>query len=233
MFPYDPALLMAVQAVPQSIADVFRIMQAIDGQCVEGDGLKWFNWLYLQVTEAVEARVQAGGFSDAAWLAELDVQFAKLYFGALRNSLNGQTAPACWQALFECRNQTSLTRIQCALAGINSHINHDLPQAIVTTGEMTATRYSDYTALNSTLDGLIELAKKTLLIRLLVDPLPPASQVEDIIASWSVAAARETAWRNAEILSHLTASSTLAGNFMNTLDVLTTAGNKALLTPIL
>jgi hypothetical protein len=49
---------------------------------MDGDGLKWFNWLYLQVTQAVEARVASGGFADPAWLAQLDVQFAHLYFSA-------------------------------------------------------------------------------------------------------------------------------------------------------
>jgi hypothetical protein len=30
MFPYDPAILAAVQVNPQNIADVFKIMQTID-----------------------------------------------------------------------------------------------------------------------------------------------------------------------------------------------------------
>ena len=35
------------------------------------DGLKWFNWLYLQVTQAVEARVGAGAFHDPEGLPSL------------------------------------------------------------------------------------------------------------------------------------------------------------------
>jgi hypothetical protein len=34
-------------------------------------------------------RVAAGGFNDSAWLAELDVQFAALYFNALYAALTG------------------------------------------------------------------------------------------------------------------------------------------------
>ena len=60
MFPYDPALLAAVRTPPQSVADVLRIMQTIEATCIDGDGLKWFNWLYLQVTQAVETRIAAG-----------------------------------------------------------------------------------------------------------------------------------------------------------------------------
>jgi hypothetical protein len=95
MFPYDATLLATVQATPQSISDVLQELQAIDRICVEGDGLKWFNWLYGQVTEAVQARVLSGGFHDPAWLAQLDVQFARLYFSALKSSLSGQTASGC------------------------------------------------------------------------------------------------------------------------------------------
>jgi hypothetical protein len=214
-------------------------MQVIDATCIDGDGLKWFNWLYLQVTEAVEALVASGGFHDPAWLAQLDVQFARLYFGALASTLSGQPCPGCWQALFACRGQVAAARIQFALAGINAHINHDLPQAIVATCQATATlpnnastQYDDYTALNTTLDTLIESAKQTLRVRLLGDALPPVSHLEDTIAAWSVSAAREAAWRNAELLWHLKDLPPLYSNFLDTLDGLTTVASKALLVPV-
>jgi hypothetical protein len=239
MFPYDAALLAAVRMIPQSIADVLQTMQTIGRTCIDGDGLKWFNWLYLQVTQSVETRVASGRFSDPAWLAELDVQFARLYFGALESALRDQSSPGCWQALFERRDQTAVARIQFALAGINAHINHDLPQAIVATCQVTATnpqyggeQYQDYTALNSNLDSLIESAKRTLNVRLLGDPLPPVSNLEDTIAAWSVSAAREAAWQNAELLWHLRAVPPLTSTFVDTLDGLTTVAGKALLVPV-
>src|SRR5450432_2009998 len=178
MFPYDASLLALVQAAPQSVGDVIRTMQAIDAICSDGDGLKWFNWLYLGVTRAVGARVDAGGFHDAAWMAALDVQFAGLYFGALGSALSGEAPPQCWQVLFERRNWTVLARIQCALAGINAHINHDLPLAIVRTGAAPVhgdAHYEDFTALNATLSTLVDAAKATLHVRLLGDLLPPVA----------------------------------------------------------
>src|ERR1035441_6317599 len=99
------------------------------------------------------AGVDAGGFQDGAWMAALGVQFAGLYFGALRSALAGGTAPRCWTVLLERRNWTALARIQCALAGVNAHINHDLPTAIVRTGAAPVhgdAHYQDYTALNAT-----------------------------------------------------------------------------------
>src|ERR1039457_7530743 len=94
MLPYDAALLAIVQAAPQSIPEVLQVLHTIDTTCADTDGLKWFNWLYLQVTQAVEARVAAGGFTDPGWLAQLDVQFARLYFSALKSWLSGPAAPA-------------------------------------------------------------------------------------------------------------------------------------------
>ncbi|MGA3242584.1 MAG: DUF5995 family protein [Bryobacteraceae bacterium] len=239
MFPYDPTLLAAVQTPPQTVADVLHTMQTIESTCMDGDGLKWFNWLYLQVTQAVEARVVSGGFTDPDRLAALDVQFARLYFGAMESALSGQPTPGCWEALFQRRNQASIARIQFALAGINAHINHDLPLAIVATSQAASTtpqhgseQYNDYTALNTTLDSLIASAEQTLHVRLLGDALPPVSHLEDTIAAFSVSAAREAAWNNAELLWHLRAEPSFSAAFMNTLDGLTTVAGKSLLAPV-
>ena len=239
MFPYDAALLAAVQAAPQSISDVVQTLRTIDTTCIDGDGLKWFNWLYLQVTQAVESRVAAGGFTDPVWLAQLDIQFARLYFSALKSTLSGQAASACWQVVLNGRSQAEIARIQFALAGINAHINHDLPEAIVATCRVTGTtpdpagaHYNDYTALNSTLDGLIESAKRTLPVRLLGGALPPISRLEDTIAAWNVSAARESAWQNAEHLWLLRTIPSLESSFMDMLDGLTTVIGKVLVVPV-
>src|SRR5579863_3333380 len=104
MFPYDPAILAVVQNSPQTIPDVLNGLQSIDSACANEDGLKWFNWLYMTVTQAVEARVGAGGFTDSAWLAQLDVQFAGLYFSALRSFLTVAPCPGCWAAVFAVRD---------------------------------------------------------------------------------------------------------------------------------
>ena len=239
MFPYDSELAVAVRSPVQSIADVLRTLRAIDSTCIDTDGVKWFNWLYLQVTDAVETRVggAAGGFSNAAWLAELDVQFARLYFSALNAALTSGTCPACWTVLFGCRSNVRLARIQFALAGINAHINRDLPEAIVATCKATHTaplrgtpQYADYTSVNSTLETLIDSARKTLRVRLPGDPLPAVSQLEDVLAAWKVSAARETAWVNAEALWNLQAP--LTDNLKHSIDGVTTVIGKTLLVPV-
>lgn len=239
MFPYDRQIADAVRSPAQSISDVLAAMRTIDLACADGDGLKWFNWLYLQVTGAVETRIAGGGFSGPAWLTVLDVRFANLYFTALRGHLTGGECPGCWAALFSVRGDARIARIQFALAGINAHINHDLPEAIVQTCAATNTvpqhgsaQYTDYTNLNSTLDGLIETAKKTLHVRLLGDPLPPVTHLEDAVAAWGTAAAREQAWNNSEVLWHLRDVPSVATGFLAGLDGITAFASKTLLAPV-
>jgi hypothetical protein len=239
MFPYDPALLAAVQTDPQTLGDVLGIMHTMDGILPEADGLKWFHHLYLQVTEAVAQRVTAGGFSDPAWFAAMDVQFAKLYFGALAASLGGGTAPGCWQALFERRDDVRIARIQFTLAGMNAHINHDLPEAIVTTCTATGTapdrgavHYADYTALDSTLASLVETARRELHVRLLGEALPPVTHLEDTLAAFGVDEARDMAWTGAEILWGLRNMPPLAAGYEHSLDVTATFAGTALLAPV-
>ncbi|HTX42991.1 MAG TPA: DUF5995 family protein [Acidobacteriaceae bacterium] len=237
MFPYDNALLAAVQAAPQSVADVLNTMQVIDGICIPGDGLKWFNWLYYQVTQAVETRVSGGGFNNPAWLSTLDVKFATLFFDALRADLTGASVPGCWSAMFSVRDQQKIARIQFALAGVNAHINHDLPLAIMTTCQDTGTvpqhgtpEYSDYTSLNTNLDGLIAEAKSTLNVRLLGDDLPAISHLSDTIAAWNLSAARENAWNTAQSLWQQ--SPALVAAHVDIIDGLTTVISKSLLVPV-
>lgn len=220
------------------------MLESIQAICVDADGLKWFNGLYLQVTQAVQARVSlqgaaSGAFADPAWIAALDATFAGYYFSALKASLSGAAVPGCWQAMFSVRNQPMVTRIQFALAGMNAHINHDLPQAVAATCRTTGIRpehgsaqYTDFTAINITLDGLIDTARRELRVRLLGDALPPVSVLEDTLAAWSVSAARESAWNNAELLSSLGDATLLATTFLGTLDGFTTLAGKALLVPV-
>jgi hypothetical protein len=239
MFHYDPQLAAATQTPPQTVAEVLALLQTIDATCVDGDGLKWFNWLYLRVTATVEGLVAAGSFHNPSWLAELDVQFARLFFSALNGYLTGGACPHCWAAMFAVRTDARVARIQFALAGINAHINHDLAAAVVATCEATNTipqhgtpQYADYTAINGTLDGLIDIAKQTLHVRLLGDPLPPISNLENTVAAWGTAAAREQAWNHAQALWQLRSFPEISKGYLDGLDGLTTFGNKTLLVPV-
>ena len=235
MFAYDGQILTALRTQPGNVDQVLQVMQAIDSLCIDGDGLKWFNHLYYEVTQAVAARIAAGGFSDPSWMATLDVRFAGLYFDALRASLSGGDAPDCWTVLFERRNQTPLARIQFALAGINAHINHDLPVALVRMGtapDHGGVHYRDYTAINATLQALTDRAEAELHVRLLGDCLPPVSALEDTLAAFSITAAREAAWNNGEVLWALRGLPPFSARTLHALDGMTAVIGKTLLVPV-
>jgi len=238
LFPYDTSLLTLARSAPRSIPDVVQVLESIDATCVDGDGLKWFNRLYLQVTKAVQDRVDAGGFRNPAFLRELDVQFAKLYFDALAATLHGESCAACWTVMLTVRTNTRIARIQFALAGVNAHINHDLPEALVTTMRAIGTvpsvaspEHEDYSAVDSVLTPLIDQARQAYHVRLLGDPMPIVPQIEDTLAAWGLVAARAKAWNNGEILFHLPATPPLAPKFLDSLDGLASFAGKALLVP--
>ncbi|MEO8869563.1 MAG: DUF5995 family protein, partial [Granulicella sp.] len=162
----DAALYAVVSAAaPATIEDVIATMQQIDGLLLDDDGLKWFNRLYMMVTEQVDLEPPAGGWQDAAWVLGLDVVFAGFYFRAVAGALAGDAAvPSSWLALMEARHRP-VDRIQFALAGMNAHINHDLALALLATdaqmGMISANdgpQHADYEAVNTLLNTVMPRA---------------------------------------------------------------------------
>ncbi|HKU40732.1 MAG TPA: DUF5995 family protein, partial [Polyangiales bacterium] len=128
--------LLEIVSAPRcrSYADVLERLSAINAALPAADGLRWFNTLYTDMTGAVAARAQANGFLDPSFLEALDCNFAELYFAALASFLRDEdSVPAAWRPLFERRFARDLAPVQFALAGVNAHINRDLPVALVTT----------------------------------------------------------------------------------------------------
>jgi subtilisin family serine protease len=203
-----------------SIADVIAAMSSLQASLADDDGLKWFNYLYLEVTKAVDGSVNSAQFLDSQWIADLDVVFANLYFAAVNAADSGSgDVPSAWQPLFAARNQPGIARIQYALAGMNAHINRDLPVALVSlaqeTGNFpsrTSNQFQDYQTVNSLLKAVEARVKAELLNGI------PTPALADVIAMWSVERARDAAWTNAEILWHLQAIPALAEGFLQTLD---------------
>jgi hypothetical protein len=224
---------------PQTVDEVISVLEEIEAALPDSDGLSWFNRLYLRVTCAVRDRISAAEFANPSWMGKLDVVFARRYFDALVAFERGARAPGCWRALLSRREDTAVARIQFALAGVNAHINHDLCQALVDTfaldelePERMAVAYSDYTALNMTLTAMIESVRQEWKVRLLGDPLPAVSHLENTLAAWSLVAAREAAWTNAELLWDVRDFPLAAGRYLDVLDGLSAVAGKALLVPV-
>jgi hypothetical protein len=199
--PVDTQLLdIARNAKPSSIADVVAIMQSIDGILPTGDGLKWFNLLYLMVTRQVSA--PPGGWEDPTWLGRLDVVFAGYYFAAIAGALGGGgSVPSAWNALFEARSRTDVDRIQFALAGMNAHINHDLALVLVQVdGELQVTpalqspEHDDYEHVNGLLEQVLPAALNFLATDVLGVAAQDTGKIGRLLAIWNVCKARDLAW---------------------------------------
>jgi hypothetical protein len=118
---------------PSPVAAVIERMRKIQGHLDPRDGVACFSRMYLQVTELVGQNLVEGFFEDNTFIERLDVIFAELYFHNIDTVESGQEADPSWQPLFDARSNHVVWPIQFAFAGMNAHINHDLPLAVVAT----------------------------------------------------------------------------------------------------
>jgi hypothetical protein len=184
-----------------TIADVIARMQAMDALLPADDGLKWFNRMYLMVTEQVDLHPPGGAWRNPVWFTRLDVVFAGFYFGAIADFLAGRAVPCAWNVLFEARYGTGIDRIQFALAGMNAHINHDLALALLATdAELNLVpapdgpEFADYQSVND----LLNTVMPSTLTMLATDTLGVLAQdtgkIGRLLAFWNICSARDLAW---------------------------------------
>jgi hypothetical protein len=212
--------------LPARIDGVVERLRAIEAALPERDGVRAFTSLYLAVTEAVDERVRPGTFADPAFTRWLDVVFANLYLRALRAHVLGpKRPPRAWAALFEARSRRGIAPIQFALAGMNAHINRDLPLALVETcgaRRLVPLRGSPQHVDFGSIDGLLaetEARVRADLARGLVGWADEAlGELDSVVAMWNVRRARAAAWVNAEALWALRDVPLAAGRFAVTLD---------------
>jgi hypothetical protein len=218
---------------PSTVAAVIERMRAIEAALPPTDGIACFNHLYLAVTEGVQAAIAAGQFHETPFLTKLDVVFAALYFDALAALARGEPAPPAWRPLFEARADATIAPIQFALAGMNAHINRDLPLALVASWpsapSLGSPEHADFQQVNRVL-ATVEAAEHSLYFRGLLGARELA-HAENAVSMWSVEAAREAAWVNGEVLWALGGSKLLAGRFVDALDGTVELAGRGLLTP--
>ena len=226
---------MPAATVPETIAR----MRAIEAAGPAGDGVACFARLYRQVTEGVGVQLVAGRFADAPFLEHLDVVFAGLFFQALE--ANPARRPAAWAPLFAARSSRGIAPLQFALAGMNAHINRDLPVALVTTCEELglelrgdSPEHSDYLLVNELLEQVETQVKASFLpgsLGFLDRILHRFDRIDDVVAMWNVRRARDAAWTNAETLWALRSEELLRTQFMDALDRMVGFAGRGLLVP--
>ena len=165
--------------------------------------------------------------------------FANLYFDAVAaGDPDPAAAPPAWRPLFENRHRAGRLAIQFALAGMNAHINRDLPLGIVEAFRAMAVppgpagpRRDDFEKVNGLLESVEAQIKAEFATGIvgLVDAV--AGDVDDAVAMWNVRAAREAAWTNAEVLWQLRRLPALHDAFVARLDRFTGFAGRGLLVP--
>ena len=181
-------------------------MEAIAAALPATDGLACFNRVYLDVTQQVGSGLGQGFFADPAFTTHLDVAFAGLYFAAADAAADPAAVPLAWRPLVEQRANAGIEPIQFALAGINAHINHDLPIALVSTCQALATspqaapHFADYQKVDQLLDAAEQGIRQSFesAPELTVDSHVAA--VSGLIANWTINSARDLAWNNSLLL---------------------------------
>jgi hypothetical protein len=181
-------------------------MEAIGAALPAADGLACFNRMYLEVTQDVDSRLGQGFFADPTFMTALDVAFANLYFSAADLVSTPTAVPLAWRPLVERRAVAGIEPIQFALAGMNAHINHDLPLAMMSTCTALATtpdagtHFADYQKIDQLLDAAEQSVRQSFESAAELAADRHVEAVASLIANWTVNSARDLAWKNCLLL---------------------------------
>jgi hypothetical protein len=225
-----------------AVVDVIERLGTIEASAPASDGVACFARLYRAVTEGVGADLSGQGFADARFLEALDVNFAGLFFSALESyERDPASAPSAWVPLFARRSGRGIAPLQFALAGMNAHINRDLPVALVTTCRELglelregSPEHADFERVNALLAQVESQVKSAYLTGWLawVDRLVHRlRRIDDVVAMWDVDRARDAAWTNAQALWALGDGSPLANDYLLALDRMVGFASRGLLIP--
>ncbi|MEE6297197.1 DUF5995 family protein [Georgenia wangjunii] len=219
---------------PATVDAVIERMRAYGAGLDPDDGVAAFNRMYLRVTELVKERIDEGYFTLPGFLTRLDIVFACRYLDVL-------DAPApdkAWEPLLELRAHPGREPIQFALAGMNAHINHDLPVALVETCRQLALNprspgvRADYLRVTQVLADVHEEVRRSFLSGVALDVDRHLAPVANLVGTWSIARAREAAWTNAQVLWEIEGVEPLHSEFEETLARTVGMAGRYLLTPV-
>jgi hypothetical protein len=222
-----------------TVAEAVERLQAIQDALPESDGVARFTRMYLEVTLGVQRSVIGRTFLDPAYLARLDVVFANLYLSAYSASvLDPAALPRAWAPLFDCRRRGGIAPLQHALAGMNAHINRDLPIALVATAtelgltlSAASPQHDDFIAVNTLLAEAEQRVKKSFVSGFFGWLDRVFGNLDDRVAMWNVYRARDAAWVNAELLWAVRTNTAMTDEFVGTLDRTVGFAGRGLLIP--
>ena len=233
-----PTALPVPDAPVVSVTEAIARMEAIEAALPAADGLACFNRMYLDVTRQVNSQLGQGFFADPAFMAQLDVTFANLYFAAADVAGDPAAVPLAWRPLAQRRALPGIEPIQFALAGMNAHINHDLPLAMVSTCAALATppdaapHLADYQKVDQLLDAAEQSIRQSFesAPELAVDRHLAA--VYDLVGNWTINSARDMAWNNCLLMWAVRDDQVARGLFLDTLAASTALAGRMLLVAV-
>lgn len=228
-----------MSATGTSVQDIVARLRSINDELLlSDDGAAVFNRMYLTVTEQMAAALNGSHvFHDPVFMEQLDVTFAQLWLEAY--DAPADAVPKAWAPLFELRHNSSLLPIQFALAGMNSHIAHDLPVAVVRTCRYLnaspddAGVREDYEAVNDLLAACESEVRRSFLTDAGQAADEQVGPVVHLISSWNIDKARDVAWVNVEALWAMRNVGFLADRYQAALASTVSMASRCLLTPTL
>ena len=234
------AAVLGPDAPVTSVAGAIARMEAIGAALPAADGLACFNRMYLDVTRQVNSQIGHGFFADPAFMTALDVAFANLYFAAADTASTPASVPLAWRPLawrplVARRAVAGIEPVQFALAGMNAHINHDLPVAMVSTCTVLATapeaapHFADYQKVDQLLDAAEQSIRQSFenTAEQAVDRHLEA--VANLAATWTITSGRDLAWSNCLLLWAVRDNPIARGLFLDTLATSTALASQMLL----
>jgi uncharacterized protein DUF5995 len=167
-----------------------------------------FSLTYLRTTEEYRRTIEDPTFfDDTAFVNHEDAVFARYYFEAYDNWHAGRDAdvPRAWAIAFRAADQRAVTAEGNILLGINAHVQRDLPFVLAALGLVApdgSSRKPDHDRVDQFLNRVTDDIYAEVARRFdpTVDDRNLPGTVDDFAMFQAVAAWRELAWRNAELL---------------------------------
>ncbi len=217
-----------------TVDQVVDRLQGLQVALPASDGVAVFDRVYLTVTELIRDRLASGYFGDPAGVARLDAVFAGRFLAAVDAAAAGGRPSACWRPLFELRGHPGIHPLQFALAGMNAHIEYDLPVSVLDTCRANGYRPEDVEADYQRINDLLAQVEAQVREELL--PEPEALRIADpllhVVGVWSVDRAREAAWASIAGLWELRHVPPAYDAVLTALDGTVGMVSRALLTPL-
>jgi hypothetical protein len=188
----------------QTVHEVATELDEVQHRLPRTDGVKWFAWLYADVTRAIVRLFDDDALRAPEFMADLVIRFGDTFVASVDQPA---TASPAWQPLFERRHDRGIAPLQFAMAGLNAHVGAELPVGLSEEARRRGidlahadAEHADWTKVNSTIAEVEPAAKRYLLTGAIKDLDPAFGNLDDLAATWSVEAAREAAWANGRVV---------------------------------